>query len=102
MPGRKANEGPVMNGREAQDSADFDVIHAHSAWVGTSLLAVRAARRAGKPSVLMPHEALTRFDMARGGNAGLRAAKRVLRNWYLKHVDAIVTSSELESRDSEL
>jgi glycosyltransferase involved in cell wall biosynthesis len=50
----------------------------------------------------MPHEALTRFDMARGGTRGLRLAKRVLRGWYLRRVDRIVVSSELERRDSGL
>jgi glycosyltransferase involved in cell wall biosynthesis len=50
----------------------------------------------------MPHEALTRFDMARAGTAGLRLAKHVLRRWYLARVDRIVLSSELERRDSEL
>jgi len=83
-------------------AGDFDLVHAHSAWVATSVAAVSAARRAERPSVLMPHEALTRFDMARGGNRMLRLAKRLLRGWYLRRVDGIVVSSDLERRDSEL
>jgi glycosyltransferase involved in cell wall biosynthesis len=83
-------------------AGDFDLIHTHSAWVASSVAAVRAAWRAGRPSLLMPHEALTRFDMARGGNAGLRHAKRALRGWYLRRVDRIVVSSDLERRDSAL
>jgi glycosyltransferase involved in cell wall biosynthesis len=83
-------------------AGDFDLVHAHSAWVASSVAAVRAARRAERPSLLMPHEALTDFDMARGGNQGLRLAKRWLRGWYLRRVDRIVVSSALERRDSRL
>src|SRR5258705_3250 len=41
-------------------------------------------------------------SLARGGNAALRRAKRHLRDWYLRHVDRIVVSSDLEARDSAL
>jgi glycosyltransferase involved in cell wall biosynthesis len=93
---------PALNRFLHDHAGDFDLIHTHSAWVASSVAAVRAARRAGRPSLLMPHEALTRFDMARGGNAGLRLAKRGLRRWYLRRVDRIIVSSDLERRDSEL
>jgi glycosyltransferase involved in cell wall biosynthesis len=92
----------ALNHYLAERARDFDVIHAHSAWVATSVAAVRAARRAGKPVLLMPHEALTGFDMARAGSPGLRHAKRWLRGWYLKRVDRIVLSSALERADSGL
>ena len=93
---------PALTHYLRNHAGDFDLIHAHSAWVASSVAAVRAARRAGRPSLLMPHEALTRFDMARGDNRALRLAKRLLRGWYLRRVDGIVVSSELERRDSEL
>jgi glycosyltransferase involved in cell wall biosynthesis len=93
---------PALNRFLADHAGEFDLIHTHSAWVGSSIAAVRAARHAGRPIVLMPHETLTRFDMARAGHAGLRLAKRRLRTWYLARVDRIVVSSALERRDSEL
>lgn len=93
---------PALDRYVRTHAGDFDVIHAHSTWVASSVAAVRTARRAKKPIVLMPHEALTRFDMARGRNAGLRAAKRVLRRWYLARLDRIILSSDLERTDSEL
>jgi len=93
---------PALNAFVRDQAAEFDVVHVHSAWVASGVAAVRAARRAGRPSLLMPHEALTRFDMARGGSAALRLAKRVLRDWYLRRVDRIVLSSALERTDSRL
>src|SRR4051812_32353510 len=74
---------PALNQFLRGVAGDFDVVHMHSTWVGSSVAAVRAARRAGRPMALMPHEALTRFDMARGRNAVLRFAKSALRGWYL-------------------
>jgi glycosyltransferase involved in cell wall biosynthesis len=93
---------PKLNRFLHRTAGDFDVIHMHSTWVGSSVAAVRAARRAGRPMALMPHEALTRFDMARGRNAALRIAKSVLRGWYLSRLDQIIVSSELERLNSEL
>ncbi|HUA51409.1 MAG TPA: glycosyltransferase family 4 protein [Candidatus Sulfotelmatobacter sp.] len=89
---------PALHGFLAGHAGNFDVVHAHSAWVATSVAAVRAARGADRPIVLMPHESLTGFDMAHGP----RLAKRMLRRWYLKRVDRIVVSSELERHDSGL
>ena len=89
---------PALHGFLADHAGSFDVVHTHSAWVATSVAAVRAARSAGRPVILMPHEGLTAFDMAHGP----RLAKRVLRRWYLKRVDRIVVSSELERLDSGL
>jgi glycosyltransferase involved in cell wall biosynthesis len=103
--GRRAVRWAIAPALEAYLRAHagaFDVVHVHSAWVASGVAAVRAARHAGRPSLLMPHEALTRFDMARGGNAGLRLAKRMLRTWYLRRVDRIVLSSDLERTDSGL
>jgi glycosyltransferase involved in cell wall biosynthesis len=81
---------------------DYDLVHAHSVWVMSSLAAVRAARRARRPVVVMPHEGLTRFDMARAGNGWLKQAKRVLRWWYRLKTDRFILASELERLDSAL
>ena len=81
---------------------DYDLVHAHSVWVMSSLVAVRAARRARRPVVVMPHEGLTRFDMARAGNGWLKRAKRVLRWWYRLKTDRFLVASELERLDSAL
>lgn len=81
---------------------DYDLVHAHSVWVGSSIAAVRAARRARRPVVVMPHEGLTRFDMARAGNGWLKHAKRLLRWWYRMKTDRFVVASELERLDSQL
>src|SRR5579885_3622928 len=43
---------PALGRFLADRAAEFDVIHTHSTWVGTSVSAVRAARRAGRPLVL--------------------------------------------------
>ncbi|MEJ0070541.1 MAG: glycosyltransferase family 4 protein [Pseudomonadota bacterium] len=93
---------PGLNQFLREHAGEFDVIHTHSAWVASSVAAVRAARRAKRPSLLMPHEALTRFDMARGSHPALRLAKRAVRAWYLRRIDRIVVSSELERTDSLL
>ena len=93
---------PKLNRFLRASAGDFDIVHTHSTWVGSSIAAVRAARRAGRPMALMPHEALTRFDMARGRNAALRIGKSMLRGWYLGRLDRIIVSSELERLNSEL
>ncbi len=80
----------------------YDVIHAHSCWVWTSVAAVRAAKAAGKPVVLMPHESLTRFDIGNASSTPLRWAKLLLRDWYVRRLDKIIVSSDLEARDSRL
>ncbi len=93
---------PQMNRWLRAMAGSFDLVHTHSVWVWTSIAAIRAAHAAGKPAVLMPHEGLTRFDMARGGNRALVLAKALLRRWYLAQADRIIVSSPLELRDSLL
>lgn len=93
---------PELNRWVRGQAKSFDVIHGHSVWVLSSLNALRSARAAGKPFVLMPHEGLTRFDMSRGGNAILIRLKALLRRYYVKRSTAIVLSSELERLDSGL
>lgn len=77
----------------------YDVIHAHGAWQGTTLAALVGARLAGRPTVLTPHETLTRFD-TRKSRRPVATMKRGLRLLYLHVVDLFVFSSELEQRES--
>lgn len=93
---------PALNRFLEERVGSYDLVHAHSVWVWSSVGAVRAARRAGKPVLIMPHEGLTKFDMARGSLPPLRWAKQGLRRWYLKRVDRWIVSSELERRESRL
>ena len=79
---------------------EYDVIHAHSAWVLPSVVAVLSGLRAGRSVVLTPHEGLTAFDIARSRSWLLRWLKVWLRGFYERNVDAIVFSSRLELRDS--
>jgi glycosyltransferase involved in cell wall biosynthesis len=81
------------------NAKDFDAVHTHSAWVWSSVAAVRAARRADRAAILMPHEALTRHDI---DGSRLAFAKRILKRWYRTKVDRFVFTSGLEARDSEL
>ncbi len=83
-----------------QEAGKFDLLHAHSVWVMSTVAAVRAARRHGKRIMVMPHEGLTRYDMSHATSRLLKAAKRPIRRWYLRNVDRWALSSELELRDS--
>jgi glycosyltransferase involved in cell wall biosynthesis len=93
---------PALNRWLRDHAQDYAVIHAHSVWVLSTVAAVRAARRAHRPVVVMPHEGLTRFDMAHAGSWWLRRAKHLLRFWYLLKVDRFIVASELERLESGL
>jgi glycosyltransferase involved in cell wall biosynthesis len=93
---------PELNRWVGAHAGDYDIIHAHSVWVMSTVAAVRAARRAGRPVVVMPHEGLTRFDMSHAGRLWLKWAKRILRLWYLLKVDRFIVASDLERLDSTL
>jgi glycosyltransferase involved in cell wall biosynthesis len=81
---------------------DYDIVHCHSMWVWSTVQAIRAAKAAGVPVVAMPHEGLTRFDMGNASSTALGFAKKALRAYYLKSLDRIIVSSDLERRDSLL
>ena len=93
---------PDLNRWLKQHARDYDLVHAHSVWVLSSVAAVRAARRARRPVVVMPHEGLTRFDMSQAGTKWLKRAKRLLRLWYVLKADRFIVASELERLDSNL
>jgi glycosyltransferase involved in cell wall biosynthesis len=82
-----------------KEARNYDVVHLHSAWMFSSLAGLLAAKLAGTRVVLMPHESITRFDVAKG-TMFKSWAKRVIKLAYSRFLDAIVFSSELELRDS--
>ncbi len=82
-----------------REAATFDVIHAHGAWTFTTMTSLIVAKAKGRAAVLSTHETLTDFDVARSAPP-VRAAKRALRRFYLRSFDLVVTSSDLERRDS--
>lgn len=77
-----------------------DIIQAHGAWMASSLAALLAAKLAGKPFVLVPHESLAESDVGKGHNAMKHWLKRTMRASYLVCCDAIVLASRIEQRDS--
>lgn len=77
----------------------YDLVHAHGAWLATTLVALLGARLAGRRTALTPHESLTRFDVEKSGWP-TRVAKLGLCRLYLRLVDLFVFSSELERRTS--
>ncbi|MFD2264094.1 glycosyltransferase family 4 protein [Lacibacterium aquatile] len=81
---------------------DYDLIVAHSMWVLSTIQAIRAAKKVGRPIVAMPHEGLTRFDMGNASSKLLGYAKKALRGYYLRNLDRIILSSDLERRESLL
>lgn len=99
---RRWGVSPKMDDWLSDHAGAFDLVHAHSAWVWSSVAAVRAARHAGRKALLSPHESLTRFDMANASAKPLLWAKRGMKRWYLSAVDRFVLSSDLERRDSDL
>jgi glycosyltransferase involved in cell wall biosynthesis len=79
----------------------FDVIHLQYVWCMSSLVGCLAARLAGVPVVVTPHESLTDYDIeVASRNRPKRLLKLLLRQFYLRAVDRIVFMSELEERDT--
>ena len=78
----------------------YDIIQVHGSYLFSSFAGALAAKLAGRPLVVIPHESLTEFDIRTNGSTLKRIAKRVIRAWLLWSADAIVFSSALEQRDS--
>jgi glycosyltransferase involved in cell wall biosynthesis len=79
---------------------DYDVIHGHSAWMFSSFIGLLAARLAGTPYVIMPHESMTEHDIYRGSSRIKHRLKRFMKSLYLKYSSCMIVASELEARDS--
>jgi glycosyltransferase involved in cell wall biosynthesis len=79
---------------------EFDVIHAHAAWVVGTLLALAARAFFGRKAVLTPHEALTRFDIEQTPRPATKRGKEILKPLIVRGFDLIVMSSALEARES--
>ena len=78
----------------------FDVIHAHSPYVFSSMVALLAARYHHKPFILSPHEGLTRFDRSKASVKILLWLKEFFAKIYFARANAIIFASDLEERDS--
>jgi glycosyltransferase involved in cell wall biosynthesis len=91
---------PALARWVAQHAGSYDVVHVHGGWGLSSLAAVRAAERAGVPSVMSPHESLTGYDVGRPGSRLRILAKTRLRSYYLRKLALLVFASELERRDT--
>jgi len=83
-----------------RNASEFDVIVLHGAWMFSSVAGLFAARRAGKPCVLVPHESLTEYDVNRKGSAARIIAKRNLKRAYGKHCRLFVFTSRAEAAQS--
>ncbi|MCX8506556.1 MAG: glycosyltransferase family 4 protein, partial [Alphaproteobacteria bacterium] len=81
-------------------AGDFDVIHAHSPYVFSTLVALMAARHHQKPFILSPHEGLTRFDRGKASLKTLIWLKEIFAEKYYARANAIIFASDLEERDS--
>jgi glycosyltransferase involved in cell wall biosynthesis len=78
----------------------FDVIQLHGAWHWLTLCAALAAAGARIPTILVPHETLTQFDLATSRNFILRLGKRGLVKLYRRLISHTTFSSQLEADDS--
>lgn len=78
----------------------YDVVQCDGGWQMATMLNAFGRRGHGPPTVLMPHECLTGFDMAQTRHRAMRFFKRPLRHLLLRRFDLILMSSELEARDS--
>lgn len=77
-----------------------DLVHAHGAWMFSTIVALLAAKMAGKPFALTPHESLTRRDVAWGATPLKFWIKRAVKRLLMRFTDLVVFASEIERRDS--
>lgn len=80
----------------ARHSSAFDIVHIHQTWGMAQVVALFAATRAGRATVVTPHESLTNYDVGHTRPA----AKRILRDLYLRRTSLLVLSSQREADDS--
>ncbi len=79
----------------------YDVVHLQYVWCMTSIVGAIAARLAGVPVVITPHESLTDFDIdVASRRRSLRLLKLILRRLFLASADRIVFMSQIEQRDT--
>lgn len=78
----------------------FDVVHAHGAWMFSSLVALVAAKVSGAAFVLTPHESLTAGDVAKGPARLKHAVKQLVKMLLLRCSDAVIFASQVERKES--
>lgn len=83
-----------------RNASMHDVVHVHGAWGLASFAGVLAASRAKVPSVMTPHESMTRYDVRRPGNRVRIVAKSSLKAFYRRRLALLVFASQLEAQDT--
>jgi glycosyltransferase involved in cell wall biosynthesis len=83
-----------------RNARHYDLVHAHGAWMVSSLVGFVAARLSGTRFVLTPHEHLTDSDVAKGKSRLRHRVKALFRRIYLRWTDLIVVASAIEGRAS--
>ncbi len=78
----------------------FDVVIIHGAWSFTSVAALAATLFRGRPSIMMPHESLTEFDVSRQGSRLRIYLKSILKKLYVRHCRLVIFASQRERKDS--
>ncbi len=84
----------------AGHARDYDLIHAHGAWVLGTVLAACLGPLVHRPRVVSPHEGLTRFDIDGSPRRIAKLGKRALSPLLLHGFDRLIMSSALEARES--
>lgn len=83
-----------------RSAARFDIIHAHGAWMFSTLAALIASKLAHKLFVLTPHESMTRRDVVEGASPLKIWIKRAVKRLLTRYTDFVVYASQIERRDS--
>ncbi len=74
--GTRSGISPALAVWIARHSSAFDIVHIHQTWGMAQVVALFAATRAGRATVVTPHESLTNYDVGHTRPA----AKRILRD----------------------
>ena len=80
---------------------DYDVVHIHALFSFTSVVAARAARRAGVPYVLRPLGTLSRYGVTRRRPWLKRLSLKLLEGPLLRHAAAVHFTAEAERAEAE-
>lgn len=80
---------------------DYDVVHIHALFSFTSVVAARAARRAGVPYVLRPLGTLSRYGVTRRRPWLKRLSLKLVEGPLLRHAAAVHFTAEAERAEAE-
>lgn len=82
-----------------RNAPSYDIVHVDAAWTFTTVMALLGARIGGRPVALTPHESLTEFDLTKKRWLP-RLVKLALRSAYVRAIDLLIFSSQLEEHGS--